>query len=96
MTRSLFIRPMTRRLLPLLSLVVLAGIYPAVPAQAQDSVLSSRIREQMQPFIDKNEVAGAVTLVGSPEGVVSLERSAAGTSRRTCRCGPTRSSASPR
>ena len=27
----------------------------------------------MQPFVDKNEVAGVVTLVGSPDGVVSLE-----------------------
>ena len=73
MTRSLCSRQITRRLLPLLSLVALAGTYPAIRAQAQDAALSSRIREQMQPFIDKNEVAGAVTLVGSSDGVVSLE-----------------------
>ncbi len=71
MNRSSYTRPITRRLLPLLSLVALAGICPAV--QAQDPALASRIREQMQPFVDKNEVAGAVTLVGSSEGVVSLE-----------------------
>ncbi len=73
MTGSPCRRPITRRLLLLLSLVALAGIYPAVRAQAEDPALSSRIREQMQPFVDKNEVAGAVTMVGSPEGVVSLE-----------------------
>ena len=66
------------------------------PGPGRGPGLSPGFREQMQPFVDKNEVAGVVTLVGSAEGSSASRRSAAGTSRTTCRCGPTRSSGSPR
>jgi CubicO group peptidase (beta-lactamase class C family) len=73
MTRSPRTRPITRRLLAIPSLLALALTFTAVAAGADDAAMSSRIREQMQPFVDKNEVAGVVTLVGGPEEVISLE-----------------------
>jgi CubicO group peptidase (beta-lactamase class C family) len=57
----------------LLCLVALAGRPRAAEAQGTDPGLASRIREQMQPFVDKGEISGVVALVGSGDGVVSLE-----------------------
>ena len=42
-------------------------------ASGQDSGLSIRIRETMQPFVDRKQISGAVTLVGRADRVVSLE-----------------------
>src|SRR5207247_2497068 len=79
MTRKLNRRISIGRVLPLLSLLAMAAAPALVgfgferPARGQDAALSSRIREQMQPFVDKGEVSGVVTLVGGPDGVLSLE-----------------------
>ncbi len=40
---------------------------------AQDTALSTRIRERMQGFVDRGEIAGSVTLVGDGDKVLSLE-----------------------
>jgi CubicO group peptidase (beta-lactamase class C family) len=64
-----------------LLLIALLGLLAPLGAAArangqdkgQDAALSSRVREQMQPFVDSGEVAGVVTLVGDGQAVLSLE-----------------------
>jgi CubicO group peptidase (beta-lactamase class C family) len=55
-----------------LALVVLPSTLFA-QGQSQDAERSARIRERMQQFVDRKEIAGAVTLVGSAERILSLE-----------------------
>ena len=43
------------------------------PAPGQDASLSDRVRDGMQQFVDRKEIAGAVTLIGQGDRVVSLE-----------------------
>lgn len=40
---------------------------------ARDDTLSKRVREPMQGFVDRNEIAGAVTLIGDRDTTLSLE-----------------------
>jgi CubicO group peptidase (beta-lactamase class C family) len=57
----------------LLVLAVASALLPiAGPARGEDAALTKRVREQLQPFIEKGEVSGVVALVGSTEGVVSV------------------------
>jgi CubicO group peptidase (beta-lactamase class C family) len=42
-------------------------------ARSGPSGLSARIREGMEPFVDKKEISGAVMLVGSSDRIISLE-----------------------
>ena len=44
-----------------------------LPAADWDPERSSKIRERMQRFVDDHQIAGAVTLVGSRDRVLSLE-----------------------
>src|SRR5438128_1481506 len=60
-----------RLLLPCVLVLTLSTAI--VSAHAQDATLSSRIRGQVQPFVEQKEISGAVTLVGSAERVLSLE-----------------------
>jgi CubicO group peptidase (beta-lactamase class C family) len=46
----------------------------AVPARGQGQpTLPSRVRTEMLPFVDRNEISGVVALVGNADGVLSLE-----------------------
>jgi CubicO group peptidase (beta-lactamase class C family) len=57
-----------------LVLAVLALIRFAPPVSAEDEPASSKkIAEALQPFVDKNELAGAVTLVANKDRVLSLD-----------------------
>jgi CubicO group peptidase (beta-lactamase class C family) len=42
-------------------------------ALADDPALAARIRGRMQTFIDRKEIAGAVTLVGDADAILSLD-----------------------
>ena len=57
------------RRIPLSVLVVLSGLLAGAPAwsQSQDTALSARIREAMQPFVDSKDLSGVVTMVGAPK-----------------------------
>ncbi len=49
--------------------LVLALLLPAIPSRAAEP----RIADSLQPFVDSNTLAGAVTLVASRDKVLSLE-----------------------
>ena len=52
---------------------LIVGSLVATSVRGDDSSLSARVRERMQGFVDRNEIAGAVTLVGDSETNLSLE-----------------------
>jgi CubicO group peptidase (beta-lactamase class C family) len=44
-----------------------------VEARAGDDALAAKVRERMQPFMDRKEISGVVALVGSADRVEALE-----------------------
>ncbi len=56
-----------------LLLLVLAAIVMAVPARHSAAESPDTIAAALQPFVDNHTLAGAVTLVASPDRVLSLE-----------------------
>jgi CubicO group peptidase (beta-lactamase class C family) len=67
--------PILRRPRParplIIALGLLPGLAPTAPAQVEPQI-STEMRAGLQRFIDSKEISGAVTLVGTPDGVVSL------------------------
>jgi CubicO group peptidase (beta-lactamase class C family) len=54
-------------------ILVLVGVPASAQSQSLDAALSARMRAAMQPFVDQKEISGVVTLVGSPDRILSLE-----------------------
>jgi CubicO group peptidase (beta-lactamase class C family) len=60
--------PLLHRIGPVVLLLV-----TAVPAPADERTPSKGVAAALQPFVDRHELAGAVTLVANRDGVLSLE-----------------------
>jgi CubicO group peptidase (beta-lactamase class C family) len=57
----------------LAGLVGLALVFPPARGDDPDAAKLAKIRAGMQAFVDRQEIAGAVTVVGRKEGIVSHE-----------------------
>jgi CubicO group peptidase (beta-lactamase class C family) len=64
-------KPDTRRLVPLAVLLALIGAVS--PVSAENPTPSKRIVAALQPFVDRHELAGAVTLVADRDRVLSVD-----------------------
>jgi CubicO group peptidase (beta-lactamase class C family) len=68
------IRDLPRTRLPaILAGLALAAVFPRLAAGDLDPAALSGVREAMQGFVDQKEVAGAVTVIGTRDGIASLE-----------------------
>ncbi len=67
------LRNIRRNRLVVLMLTVLAAIAMAAPARHSAAQSPQTIAAVLQPFVDNHTLAGAVTLVASPDEVLSLE-----------------------
>ena len=59
--------------LRLLLLALLLSPVPLARAAEPDAAKLAEIRSRMQAFVDQGELAGAVTIVGRKDGIVSHE-----------------------
>jgi CubicO group peptidase (beta-lactamase class C family) len=62
-----------RRALTLLLFTATACLPPGALAKGSSSALGQRIVAALQPYVDRQELAGAVTLVADRDWVLSLE-----------------------
>ena len=62
-----------RHWLKLAALICMVFSTATLPAAEFDSAKLGKIRERMQAFVDQKIIAGAVTAVGSKDGLASLE-----------------------
>lgn len=55
-------------------IVLLGLMFSSLPARGEDGEAKwSALRQRMQEFVDRGEIAGAVTVVGQRRGIVNLE-----------------------
>ncbi|MCX7701440.1 MAG: beta-lactamase family protein, partial [Gemmataceae bacterium] len=55
-------------------IVLLGLMFISLPARGEDGAAKwSALRQRMQEFVDRGEIAGAVTVVGQRRGIVNLE-----------------------
>jgi hypothetical protein len=66
------------------------------PAETDKPHAISTISERERPCVDNREIAGAVTLVATPDRIVHLDATEGPTSAQTSRCAQIPSSGSPR
>ncbi len=66
------------------------GAWPVV--HGQDTSIISQVRSTIQPFVDDGILAGAVTLVGTPDHLLSVQAFVGWMSKPSNRCEPMRCS----